>query len=164
MFGIGIAEYSVVPIEVLTIQTLSNHKEVIMSHTNGRVLVVDDETDVRKVARMCLEKAEYGVIEAEDGEQAIQQIKAGDNPVFLDVIITDINMPKINGLEVIQFFQQEWPHVSLIVMTGYPNLETAKELMKRGVVDYLVKPVDKEKLVAAVEKAMSQRELSCFTG
>ncbi len=134
-----------------------------MTQTNGRVLVVDDEADVRKVARICLEKAGYQVIEAEDGEQAIQQIKVGDNPLVLDVIITDINMPKINGLEAIQFFQQEWPRVSLIVMTGYPNLETAKELMKRGLVDYLVKPVDKEKLLAAVEKAMSQRELSSFT-
>lgn len=134
-----------------------------MTQTNGRVMIVDDEADVRTVARMCLEQAGYQVIEAEDGEQAIQKIKEGDNPLVLDVIITDINMPKINGLEAIQFFQQEWPRVPLMVMTGYPNLETAKELMKRGLVDYLVKPVDKEKLIAAVEKAMSQRELSSFT-
>ena len=134
-----------------------------MTQTNGRVMIVDDEADVRKVVRLCLEKAGYQVIEAEDGEQAIKQIKVGDNPVFLDVIITDINMPKVNGLEAMQFFQQEWPHVPLIVMTGYPNLESAKELMKQGLVDYRVKPVDKEKLVAAVEKAMSQRGLSSFT-
>ena len=131
-----------------------------MSETNGRVMVVDDEADVRKVAKMCLEKAGYQVIEAEDGEQAIREIRQGDNPVMLDVIITDINMPKVNGLEAIQFFQQEWPHVPLIVMTGFPNLETAKELMKRGLVDYLVKPVDRGKLVEAVGNAMSQRELS----
>ncbi len=134
-----------------------------MTQTNGRVMVVDDEADVRTVARMCLEKAGYSVVEAEDGEQAIREIKQGDNPVMLDVIITDINMPKVNGLEAIQFFQQEWPRVPLIVMTGYPNLETATELMKRGLVDYLVKPVDKEKLVAAVEKGMGQREMSGFS-
>ena len=134
-----------------------------MTQTNGRVLVVDDETEVRKVARICLEKSGHQVIEAEDGEQAIRQIKNGDNPVVLDVIITDINMPKINGLEAIQFFQQEWPRVSLIVMTGYPNLKTATELIKQGLVDYLVKPVDKEKLVQAVGKGMGQPELSCFT-
>lgn len=134
-----------------------------MTQTNGRVMVVDDEADVRTVARMCLEQAGYQVIEAEDGEQAIKKIKEGDNPLVLDVIITDINMPKVNGLEAIQFFQQEWPRVPLMVMTGYPNLETAKELLKRGLVDYLVKPVDKEKLLEAVEKAMSQRELSSFT-
>ncbi len=134
-----------------------------MTQTKGRVLVVDDEADVRTVAKICLEKEGYQVIEAEDGEQAIAQIKVGDNPLVLDVIITDINMPKVNGLEAIQFFQQEWPRVSLIVMTGYPNLETATELMKRGLVDYLVKPVDKEKLVAAVEKGMNQREIGSFT-
>ena len=134
-----------------------------MTQTNGRVMVVDDEADVRTVARMCLEQAGYQVIEAENGEDAIKQIKEGDNPLVLDVIITDINMPKVNGLEAIQFFQQAWPHVPLIVMTGYPNLESATELMKSGLVDYLVKPVDKEKLLAAVEKAMSQRELSSFT-
>ncbi len=50
----------------------------------------------------------------------------------------------------------------LMVMTGYPNLELAKELMKKGLVDYLVKPVNNEKLVEAVEKAMCQRELSSF--
>ncbi|GJL67060.1 MAG: hypothetical protein NPIRA05_20310 [Nitrospirales bacterium] len=129
----------------------------------GRVMVVDDEADVRKVARMSLEKAGYQVIEAEDGEQAIQQIKEGDNPIMLDAIVTDINMPKVNGLEAIQFFQKQWPRVPLIVMTGYPNLENATKLMKHGLVDYLTKPVDREKLVAAVEKAMNQRELSSFT-
>ncbi|GJL62827.1 MAG: hypothetical protein NPIRA04_14810 [Nitrospirales bacterium] len=129
----------------------------------GRVMVVDDEADVRKVARMSLEKAGNQVIEAENGEQAIQQIKEGDNPIMLDVIVTDINMPKVNGLEAIHFFQKEWPHVPIIVMTGYPNLDNATELMKQGLVDYLTKPVDKEKLVASVEKAMNQRELSSFT-
>ena len=51
-----------------------------MTQTNGRVMVVDDESDVRTVARMCLEQAGYQVIEAEDGEQAIKKIKEGDNP------------------------------------------------------------------------------------
>ena len=134
-----------------------------MTQTNGRIMVVVDEVDVRKVTRMCLEHVGYQVIEAENGEQAIQLIKEGDNPVLLDAIITDINMPKINGLEAIKFFQHEWPHVPLIVMTGEPQLESAKELMKQGVVDYLVKPVDKEKLVNTVETAMEQRELSGFT-
>ena len=134
-----------------------------MTQTNGRVMVVDDEVDVRKVTRMCLEQVGYQVIEAESGAQAIQQIKEGDNPVLLDVIITDINMPNIHGLEAIRFFQREWPHVPLIVMTGEPQLESAKELMKQGIIDYLVKPVETEKLVETVEKAMGQRELSGFT-
>lgn len=128
--------------------------------TLGRVLVVDDEPDVRKVVSMTLEKAGYDVVEVEDGEQAVQEIKSGENPLLLDVILTDIRMPKLNGLEAIQYFQKEFPHVSLIVLTGFPDLNMATSLMQRGVIDYLVKPVDKEKLLAAVAKGMEQREIS----
>jgi two-component system chemotaxis response regulator CheY len=129
-------------------------------HTsNGRVLVVDDEPDVRKVIKRILTKAGYDVIEAEDGEKAIEAIKKGDNPLLLDVIISDIRMPKINGIEAINYFQQQWPRVPLIVLTGFPELEMAIDFLKIGVVDYLVKPVAKEKLMNAVAKAIGQREL-----
>jgi DNA-binding NtrC family response regulator len=126
----------------------------------GRILVVDDEPDVRKVVRLSLKKAGYDVIEAEDGQQAVQEIKSGENPLLLDVILSDIRMPKLNGLEAIQFFQNEFPHVSLIVLTGFPDLTMATSLMKNGIIDYLVKPVEKEKLLTAVAKAMEQREIS----
>jgi len=126
----------------------------------GRILVVDDEPDVRKVVRLSLEKAGYDVIEAEDGQQAVQEIKNGENPLLLDVILTDIRMPKLNGLEAIQFFQNEFPHVSLIVLTGFPDLIMATSLMKNGIIDYLVKPVEKEKLLTAVAKAMEEREIN----
>ncbi len=91
----------------------------------GRILVVDDEPDVRKVVRLSLEKAGYDVIEAEDGQQAVQEIKSGANPLLLDVILSDIRTPKLNGLEAIQFFQKEFPRVSLIVLTGFPDLTMA---------------------------------------
>ena len=128
--------------------------------TNGRVLVVDDETDVRKVVRMTLEKSGYDVIEAEDGEQAIQEINKGENPLMLDCIISDIRMPKINGVEAINYFKQNYPHVPLIVLTGFPDTEMATGFMKQGIVDYLVKPVEKQKLTTAVAKAMEQREIN----
>lgn len=127
--------------------------------TEGRVLIVDDEPDVRKVVRMTLEKAGYDVIEAEDGEKAIEAIKADENPLILDVIICDIRMPKINGVEAINYFQQEWPRVPLIVLTGFPDMDMATGFLKKGVVDYLVKPVEKEKLIGAVAKAFQQREI-----
>lgn len=127
--------------------------------TNGRVLIVDDEPDVRKVVRMTLEKAGYDVIEAEDGEKAIQEINKGENPLILDVIICDIRMPKINGVEAINYFQDQYPRVPLIVLTGFPDMDMATGFLKKGVVDYLVKPVEKEKLIGAVNKAIEQREL-----
>ncbi len=144
-------------------QTTSKSRTAAMfsgQATLGRILVVDDEPDVRKIVRLYLEKAGYDVTEAEDGQQAGQEIKSGENPLLLDVILTDIRMPKLNGLEAIQFFQQEFPRVSLIVLTGFPDLTMATSLMKNGIIDYLVKPVEKEKLLTAVAKAMEQRELN----
>lgn len=127
--------------------------------SNGLVLVVDDEPDVRKVVRMTLEKAGYDVIEAEDGEKAIEAIKEGENPLVLDVIITDIRMPKINGVEAINYFRKEWPTVPLIVLTGFPDTNMATDMIKRGIMDYLVKPVEAEKLKAAVANAIEKREI-----
>ena len=127
--------------------------------TKGRVLIVDDEPDVRKVIKMTLTKAGYDVIEAEDGEQAIAAIKEGENPLLLSVIISDIRMPKINGVEAIHYFQQQWPRVPLIVLTGFPDIEMAIGFLKTGVVDYLVKPVEKDTLTNAVAKALAQRTI-----
>lgn len=128
--------------------------------TKGRVLIVDDEPDVRKVVKMTLTKAGYDVIEAEDGEKAIAAIQEGENPLLLDVIISDIRMPKVNGVEAINYFQQQWPSVPLIVLTGFPDMEMATGFIKKGIVDYLVKPVEKEKLTTAVAKAIEQREIT----
>ena len=130
-----------------------------MKTGNGLVLVVDDEPDIRKVVRMTLEKGGYTVIEAEDGEKAIEAINTGQNRIMLDVIITDIRMPKINGAEAVAYLQKEYPRVQLIVLTGFPDTVMAANYLRQGVVDYLVKPVEGEKLKAAVGKAMEQREI-----
>jgi len=127
---------------------------------NGRVMIVDDEPDIRKVVRMTLQKAGYDVLDAEDGEKAIEVINTGENRLMLDVIICDIRMPKINGVEAIAYFRKEYPRVPIIVLTGFPDVNMATSFLSDGVVDYLVKPVEGEKLKAAVAKAMDQREIS----
>lgn len=127
---------------------------------NGRVLVVDDEPDVRTVVRLILEKAGYDVLEAEDGEKAIEAINAGENRLVLDSVICDIRMPKINGVEAIAYFQREYPHVPLLVLTAFPNTDMAVSFMGQGVVEYLVKPVEAERLKAAVAKAMERRQVA----
>ncbi|MDA2911106.1 response regulator [Nitrospiraceae bacterium AH_259_D15_M11_P09] len=125
----------------------------------GRVLVVDDEADLRKSIRLILTKAGYDVVEAEDGEQATQAIRSGENPLLVDAIICDLVMPKVSGMEAIAFFRSQFPGVPILVLTGHPNIENLNELYKKGVVDYLVKPIAPEKLLAAVEKAVSKRKL-----
>ncbi|HEU5201830.1 MAG TPA: response regulator [Nitrospira sp.] len=127
---------------------------------NGRVLVVDDEPSVRTVVRMTLEKAGYDVLEAENGEKAIEAINTGENRLVLDTVICDIRMPKINGIQAIDYFQREYPHVPLIVLTAYPETGMAVSFMRNGAADYLVKPVEAEKLKAAVAKAMERRQVA----
>lgn len=122
----------------------------------GRILVVDDEPDVRKSVRLMLSKAGFEVVEAEDGEKGIKAVK--DNALRLDTIICDIQMPKINGMEAIAYFRAQFPSVPVIVLTGKPNLEGATSLFKQGVVDYVSKPADPEKLIAVVKKAIKEND------
>jgi len=123
----------------------------------GRVLVVDDEENVRKLVRMSLTKAGYDVEEAENGEEAEKIIQAKDNPLMVDVILCDIRMPKVNGIEAITFFQKQYPSVPIVVITGFPDTEMAVNLLKQGVMDYVPKPIDGAKLLDVVSQAMAKR-------
>jgi two-component system chemotaxis response regulator CheY len=125
----------------------------------GRVLIVDDEENIRKLVRITLAKAGYDVIEAENGEKGIAAVRSGDNPLMLDVIICDLKMPKVNGMEAIAFFRAQFPSVPIVVLTGHPTVEGASDLFKKGIVEYLVKPVDPDKLIAAVGKAVDAHVL-----
>lgn len=127
----------------------------------GRVLLVDDEADIRKSLRLILTKAGYDVVEAEDGEKGVAAIQKSDGDALLvDVIICDLCMPKMNGMEAIAYFHSQFPSVPVIVLTGTPDLLNAEKLkMEQGVVDYLVKPVQPKQLMAAVHKAAFQKAM-----
>ena len=125
----------------------------------GRVLVVDDEADVRKSVRLILTKAGYDVVEAEDGEKGIAAIKADGNALLVDTIVCDLYMPKVNGTEAIAYFRKQFPSVPIIVLTGKPDIPNAASLFKQGIAEYLVKPVEAEKLTAAVHQAVQAHVL-----
>lgn len=125
----------------------------------GRVLVVDDEANVRRLITITLTKSGYDVVEAEDGGQAIAALNAGDNPLMVDTILCDIRMPRINGLEAIEYFRSQYPSVPVVVLTGYPDVELAVALMKKGVLDYLVKPVSKEELVTVIQRSVQEHRI-----
>src|SRR5712692_2776234 len=108
----------------------------------GRVLVVDDEADIRKSVRLILTKAGYDVIEAEDGEKAIAAVKSGDNPLLLNAIVLDLQMPKVNGMEACTYFRSQFPSVPVIVLTGTGTIDKATTLFKQGVVEFLTKPIE----------------------
>ncbi len=117
--------------------------------------MIDDEEDVREVLRLHLESEGYNVLEAENGEDGISVLRSEDNLINVGVILCDIRMPKVNGIECIDFLRKEAPGIPIVVVTGYPDTEMATNLMKKGVKDYLVKPVEKDKLLGTVNKLVS---------
>ena len=125
------------------------------SSVKGKILIIDDEAEVREVLRLHLESANYNVIEALDGEEAVNMMKSGSNLLQVGLIICDIRMPKVNGIEAIDYLKQNAPSIPVIVVTGYPDSELAVSLLKKGVKDYMVKPIEKAKLLAKVEEALA---------
>ena len=122
------------------------------------VLVLDDEADVRTAIRLQLQDTHFEILEAENVEQAIALLD--DNPISIDVIISDVRMPGTSGVEAVALFQREYPTTPVIVLTGFPDTDLAVDFMKKqDVVDFLTKPVDKAKLIAAVEQAAQGRKL-----
>ena len=124
-----------------------------------KILVVDDEEQVRQTIRLQLKDTGLEIIEAEDGEQGIEVLD-NENALIIDAIICDVRMPKINGVEAVHYFRREYPAIPVIVLTGFPDVKLATEFLKEGVEDYLVKPVEKEKLIEVVTKAVSHRNTS----
>ncbi len=121
----------------------------------GKILIVDDEKEVREVIRIHLDVNGYNILEAENGEDAINILRSEDNMVNVGLILCDIRMPKVNGIECIDFLRQEAPSIPIVVVTGYPDTEMATQLMKKGVKDYLVKPVERQKLLETVEQLVA---------
>ncbi len=117
----------------------------------GKIIIVDDEQDVRDVIRLQLEQKGFNILEATNGQEAIDLLRTGDNMVNVGLILCDIRMPKVNGVECIDFLKREAPGVPVVVVTGYPDSDLAANLLKKGVKHYLVKPVEKEKLLAIVD-------------
>ena len=128
------------------------------SGTKGRILIIDDEQDVREVLKLQLQSSKYDIIEAENGEEGINLMKKGSNLVQVGLIICDIRMPKVNGVEAIQYLRKEVPSVPILVLTGYPDTEMALSLIKKGVKDYLVKPVNKDELLKKVNDILSTND------
>lgn len=122
-----------------------------------KILVIDDEADVRQAIHRQLTGSGLAVIEASDGEDGIRVLNTGDNPTTVDAIICDVRMPRINGVEAVAYFRHEHPAIPIIVLTGYPDVHLAEEFLAEGVVDYLVKPVEKTELVSAINKATGYR-------
>jgi two-component system chemotaxis response regulator CheY len=126
----------------------------------GGILVVDDDPAIRRLIRFILENVGYDVLEAEDGQEAINVLNSGETPMVVDLIITDLNMPQVDGFEAIASFQKEYSSIPVIVLTGIGDPEVETSFMRQGVSDYLLKPIDVKALMASVTDAIAQRQFS----
>lgn len=118
----------------------------------GKIMIVDDEQDVREAIKLQLEGKNFNILEAENGEEAIATLNKGDHLTNLALILCDIRMPKVDGVEAIDYIKKNAPGIPIVVVTAFPDTEMATSLLKKGVKDYLVKPVNKEELVGIVDK------------
>jgi DNA-binding NtrC family response regulator len=122
---------------------------------SARILVVDDEEIIIRSCLRILGESDYAVDAVQDGRQALQKLDEG----HYDVMILDVMMPTMNGLEVLQRAKEMHPDLDVIMVTGLSQIDTAVRAMKLGAFDYLPKPFDPDELKLVVERALERRRL-----
>lgn len=118
-----------------------------------RILVVDDESIVVSLVRDALEDEEYDILTALTGEQALAIIDREQ----LDLLVTDIRMPGINGIDLVKKARDTQPELGVIFMTGYANLASAKDAIKQGAFDYIMKPFELSEIRQAVRNGIKSK-------
>jgi DNA-binding NtrC family response regulator len=122
----------------------------------SRILVVDDELNIRGALVTLLEKKHYQVRGAGSGEEALEQLEAAT----ADLVLTDLKMPGMGGMEFLRQLKQKWPTTEVLVMTAFGSIDTAVEAMRCGAYDYMTKPIDRERFPIVVEKALERHALA----
>ena len=140
---------------LLTAQRLRDHGLAVVSST-GRILVIDDEANARSALAELLEDAGYMVSTASDGRTGLVQLEQFDP----DVVLTDLKMPGMDGLSLIERGRLIAPHATFIVMTAFATIDTAVKAIKLGADSYLTKPLEFDAVHAIVDRALERARLS----
>jgi DNA-binding NtrC family response regulator len=119
----------------------------------ARILVVDDDEVVRLSHQRSLRDARCLVSAAEDGARALTAME--NEPA--DVVLLDLRMPGLDGMSVLKQLKQRWPSSEVVVITGYPTVETAKEAVRLGAHDYLAKPLGPVEVIKATTDALTHK-------
>ena len=122
----------------------------------ARILVVDDEESIRDLLRLVLTREGYSVVTANGGEEAIEYLEAQR----FDLVITDLVMPRVNGVEVLRADRRIDPKYPVMVITGYPSVETVTELVRLGAGDYLTKPFNIDVVRMTVAKLLEMGRIN----
>ncbi len=122
-----------------------------------KILIIEDEAAIRRVLVKILseESDTYEVLEAEDGLEGIEKIKKED----YDLVLCDIKMPKMDGVEVLEAVKKIKPEVPIVMISGHGDLDTAVNTMRLGAFDYISKPPDLNRLLNTVRNALDRKEL-----
>lgn len=126
-----------------------------MAKNQYRILVVDDELSMRELLEYMLEKQGYGVLVAANGKEAISKIEK--NPY--DLLLCDIRLGDMTGLEVLKASKKKNPHVTVIMISAFATTETAVEAMNQGAFDYVPKPFENEELLRTIANALERKTL-----
>jgi DNA-binding NtrC family response regulator len=121
----------------------------------AHILIVDDQSSMRLTLTMLLKQAGHTVAQSGTGEDALEKVAKND----FDIVLTDLQLDRISGLEVLRAAKTANPQTEVIVLTGYGSVESAVAAMKSGAIDYLTKPVDSEELLMAVGRAKERQHL-----
>ncbi|MCD8529040.1 MAG: response regulator [Chitinophagales bacterium] len=122
----------------------------------AKILIVDDERAIRNTLKEILEYEKYKVEEAEDGQKGLEMIQENS----YDVVLLDIKMPKMDGIEVLEKAIVDNPDTPFIMISGHGNLETAVDCVKKGAYDYLQKPPDLNRLLITVRNALDKSKFN----
>ena len=123
----------------------------------SKILIIEDEPAIRRVlAKILTEESDtYKVDEAEDGVQGLEKIKTED----YDLVLCDIKMPKMDGVEVLEAAKKIKPEIQMVMISGHGDLETAVNTMRLGAFDYISKPPDLNRLLNTVRNALDKKKL-----
>src|SRR6185437_9684430 len=127
-----------------------------MTPERPNILIVDDEPSVLLTVAAILRQEGYEVDAVPNGEAAIAKI-AGR---YYDLVLTDLKMPGVDGLQVLEEVRKTSPQTVTVMMTGYGSVDTALEALQRGAYEYLLKPTEVEDLKAAVRRSLERKRLS----
>src|SRR3954465_898518 len=119
------------------------------------ILIIDDEKAIRKTLSEILSFEGYKIDEASDGEEGLKKFRERN----YDVVLCDIKMPKIDGIEFLQKAGESNPDIPVIMISGHGTIETAVEAVKKGAYDYISKPPDLNRLLITIRNAMDKTNL-----
>ena len=121
----------------------------------NKILIVDDEINMRLVLTTMLKKEGYEVASASDGQEALQILKSGR----IAAVVTDLKMPNIDGMELLNHITSQHPVIPVIMITAHGTVATAVEALKKGALDYITKPFEIDELKNVISKAIKTRTL-----